>query len=155
MIIRRTKKKGGRGQWSIVMSISLLSVKIILRKASPKGKAHKNQKRNVVIFYIYHTQKVHMQKIEQHSDKIKHAYFHLYILWSLKVAWGPFYFKKRNKKHWTIVQEPFSGLKKFSETCFVIYRWKVQGYSHVMLRFLIQIVFLIGKLCFYMSFDLT
>ena len=65
VIIRRTKTKG-RGQWSIVMSISLLSVKIILRKASPKGKAHKNQKRNLVIFYNYHTQKVHMQKIEEH-----------------------------------------------------------------------------------------
>ena len=60
------EEKGGWGQWSIVMSISLLSVKIILRKASPKGKAHKNQKRNLVIFYNYHTQKVHMQKIEEH-----------------------------------------------------------------------------------------
>ena len=58
--------------------VHFVTLVIILRKASPKGKGTYNQKRNVVSFYIFLTQKKSMQKIEE-VTMVKHAYVTIYI----------------------------------------------------------------------------
>ena len=112
--------------------VHFVTLKIIPRKASAK-KSTQNQKRNVVIFYIYHTQKKFGQMIKEVVvGKVTHAYYCMYIF-VVVGKWHEVLFKEMEQAAAAVIYCPRSNTEQRKYREMQTFKWDVVDDS-VMVR---------------------